>query len=89
MCTCQEVKHNAALPAGASQEMSGNKKGKKWMQKAVKRPGSFTAYAKKHGGLDADGKIKVEWAKSLIGDKAIDARIRQKANLFLTFVGAH
>lgn len=61
---------------------------KNWMKKAVKNPGAFHDYASKHDGLDADGKIKEEWAKKLIGDESIDGHVRRMASLYLTFMKA-
>jgi len=45
--------------------MAGQKKDRKWIQKAIKHPGSFRAYAAKHGGLTKDGRINKEWARQV------------------------
>ncbi len=61
----------------------------KWIASAIKHPGSFKAYAKANGGLDADGKVKEEWAKALINKKGVSETVKKRARLFLTLKKMH
>jgi len=73
---------------GKCQNLQANKD-KKWMQKAVKHPGAFTAYAKANGGIGADGKINLAWARKVANDKTKSSHVRRMANLYLTFMKAN
>mgnify|MGYP006921600829 CR=1 FL=1 len=53
--------------------MAEKKSGKKWIQKAIKKPGSLRATAKEHGAIAKDGDIK----KSFI-DKAAKGKFGKK-----------
>jgi hypothetical protein len=54
---------------------------KKWIQKAIKKPGSLTATAKKAGAVTKSGTIKKDWlqAKAKEGGKT-----GQRARLAIT-----
>lgn len=62
---------------------------KKWIQKAIKHPGSFKAYAKGHGGLNSDGSINPTWAKSLLSKPDVSETIKKRARLFFTLKKMH
>src|SRR5687767_5330742 len=73
MCNCNSFQTNA----------------KDWMQKAVKHPGAFIAYAKANGGIGADGKINPEWASKIASDQSLSSHVRRMASLYLKFMKAH
>ncbi len=54
---------------------------KKWIKKAIKRPGALTAKAKRAGGLTQAGTIKVSWLRAKAKGKDQTAR---QARLALT-----
>ena len=56
----------------------------KWIQKAIKHPGSFKAYAKENGGLKEDGSIDSSWAKELLTKEGVSDTIKRKARLYFT-----
>ena len=53
----------------------------KWIQKAIKRPGSLRAIAKREGALNPDGTIKVSWLRKKAKGSG---RVARKARLALT-----
>jgi len=54
---------------------------RKWIQKAIKKPGALTESARRAGALKADGTIKVSWLK----EKAKSGgKIGSRARLALT-----
>lgn len=55
---------------------------KKWIQKAIKRPGALRAKAKADGGLDKKGKIKESFLNKEAKSK--NPRTRKQANLAKT-----
>ena len=56
-------------------------KGEKWIQKAIKKPGSLKATAKAAGAIKSDGTIKKTWLK----EKAKGSgKTAQRARLALT-----
>ncbi|RLC49278.1 MAG: hypothetical protein DRH57_00215 [Candidatus Cloacimonadota bacterium] len=57
------------------------KKDNKWIQKAIKRPGSLRAIAKREGALNPDGTIKVSWLRKKAKGSG---RVARKARLALT-----
>ena len=61
--------------------MAEKKKDKKWIQKAVKNPGSFTAKAKKRGITSAQLQRNVE-----DNPEKYDEKTRKQANLRETLV---
>ena len=60
------------------------KKDKKWIQKAIDRPGAFTAKAKKRGITSAQLQENV-----LSNPKKYDEKTVKQANLRKTLVGLH
>ena len=63
---------------------------KKWIQKAIKRPGALRKYAEAHGGLTEEGRISRDWAKKLAArlsrkeDKTEDeTRLLKQLNLYV------
>lgn len=56
-------------------------KDKKWIQKAVRRPGDLTKKAKAAGALGRDGQIKVAWLRKMAKG---DDRTARQARLALT-----
>ena len=56
-------------------------KPKKWLSKAIKRPGALKAAARRAGALKADGTIKVSWLRQQAKAKG---RRGQQARLALT-----
>lgn len=77
----------ACCNACAQKELITNTK--EWIQKAIKHPGSFKAYAKAHDGLDADGNVKRDWAEKVANDESLDPKVRKRASLFLTLMKMH
>ena len=70
--------------------MVKRKSKKKWIQSAIKRPGALRKYAKAHGGLTAEGRIKRSWAESLASSlskkekkTAEESRLLKQLNLYL------
>ena len=61
--------------------MAEKKKDKKWIKKAVKNPGSFTAKAKKKGITSAQLQANVE-----ANPEKYDEKTRKQANLRETLV---
>ena len=55
---------------------------KKWIQKAIKRPGVLRAIAKRAGALNPDGTIKISWLRQKA--KQGNSRIAREARLALT-----
>ena len=64
--------------------MSEKKKDKKWIQKAIDRPGAFTAKAKKRGITSAQLQENV-----LSNPEKYDEKTVKQANLRKTLVGLH
>jgi len=56
----------------------------RWVQKAIKNPGSLRKIAKEAGAMDVDGNIKVAWLREKA--KGND-KVAQKARLALTMRG--
>lgn len=54
---------------------------KKWIQKAIKKPGALKATAKRAGALKADGTIKKTWLRDQAKKKT---KTGQRARLALT-----
>ncbi len=59
---------------GKKTNNSGN-----WIQNAIKKPGSFTAMAKKAGGIGKSGKIKESFIKK--AEKSKNPTTRKRAQL--------
>lgn len=53
-----------------------------WIEKAIKKPGSLTAFAKKQGGITKSGTIKRDFLEKEI--KTGTPLIKKKANLAKT-----
>jgi len=54
---------------------------KKWIQKAIKKPGSLTATAKKAGAVTKSGTIKKDWLQSKAKE---GGKTGQRARLAIT-----
>lgn len=70
--------------------MAKKRSAKKWIQKAITRPGALRKYAKAHGGLTKDGRISRSWAESLAASlhkkekkTAAETRLLRQLNLYL------
>jgi hypothetical protein len=62
------------------------KKSSKWIQKAIKKPGSLTATAKKAGELTKKGDIKDSWVDKVASNKKgkYSAKTEKRAELAKT-----
>jgi len=54
---------------------------KKWIQKAIKKPGALTATAKRAGAMNPDGTIKKSWLREKAKGSGTTA---QRARLAIT-----
>ncbi len=57
------------------------KKTKRWIQKAIKKPGALRAAAKRAGAIGKGGKIKVSWLRKAAKKGGVTGR---RARLALT-----
>ncbi|MGC9046969.1 MAG: hypothetical protein ACP5IC_02555 [Minisyncoccia bacterium] len=53
------------------------KKNKKWIQKAIRHPGSLRRWAKEHGFITTNGRIDLKKAEAYARKLGLTHRIRQ------------
>lgn len=56
---------------------------KKFIKKAIKKPGALEALAKREKGLNKDGSISVTWARKKLKDPKTSTKVKQRINFFL------
>lgn len=56
---------------------------KKFIKKAIKKPGALENLAKREGGLNKDGSISVTWARKKLKDPKTSVKVKQRINFFL------
>lgn len=59
------------------------KQSKKFIQKAIKKPGTLEKIAAREKGLNRDGTISVAWARKKLKDPKTTTTVKRRINFFL------